>query len=295
MKRVTLLAAIFFAAAACGSFGPAQPHTLSLAYKAGDTYKYKFHSSTKQTVTMSGEGLPTQIDVVANESVKVNSVDGSGAADLSITFSNFTVKSVAAGITNTTTGIPSNTTEVKIAADGTISSVAGNQIQSGNPLALFSGFGGGFFISAVLPDHPVKPGDKWSKTYDQAMPSSFMSGSSHIMSDSTYLRDETLNGVTAAVVETKSTGTISVKGAPEAEGAPPGNITMNVDFTTDVTTWIDPSGHRIMKSHGTAHDQGTVDFSNPPTTRPGIVSPTPLPVMGPISSSGDSTTDLTPA
>ncbi len=293
MKRIALLGAII-ALGACGSLGPAQPHTLSLAYKAGDTYKYRFHSSTKQTVTMSGESLPTQIDIAANESVKVNSVDGSGTADLSITFSDFTVKSVAAGVTNTTTGLPSNTTEVEIAADGTISSVAGNQIQSGNPLALFSGFGGGFFISAVLPDHPVKPGDTWSKSYDQAMPSTFMSGSSHITSDSTYLRDETLNGVTAAVVETRSTGTIDAKGSPEAAGAPPGNITMNVDFTTDVTTWIDPGGHRIMKSHGTSHDQGTVDFSNPSTTHPGI-SPTPLPVMGPISSSGDSTTDLTPA
>ena len=294
MKRIALLAGIL-ALAACGSFGPNQPHTLSLAYKAGDTYKYRFHSSTRQTVTFSGQALPTQIDITAKESVKVNSVDASGTADLSITFSDFTLRSVAAGVTNTTTGLPSNTTEVKIAADGTISSIDGSELAAANPLAGFSGFGGGFFITAVLPDHPVKPGDTWSKTYDQTPPATFLTGSTHITSNSTYLRDETLNGVTAAVVETKSSGTIDLSGAPKAAADPTGSVTLKGTFTADVTTWIDPSGHRVMKSHGTAHDDGTVDFprSFEPT---GNATPTPLPILqGPISASGDSTTDLTPA
>ena len=294
MKQFALLAA-FLVASACGSLGPAQAHTLSLAYKTGDTYRYAFHSATRQTVNMGGQTLPTQIDIKAAESVKVNSVDPNGTADLTITFNNVAFKSEAAGITNTTTGLPADTMDLTIAADGTISTVDGSPIEASNPIAGFTGVGGGFFITAVLPNHPVKPGDTWSKTYDQTLPASFINGGSHITSASSYLRDESLNGVNAAVVETKSSGTITITGKPAA-GSPDGGLNLQGTFTTDVTTWIDPSGHRVMKSHGTAHDDATIKFSGLQTAPARETGPSPLPALqGPLTSSGDSTTDLAPA
>ncbi len=291
MKRVALLAVFFVAA--CGSFGIAQPHTLSLAYKAGDTYKYKFHATSKQTANMTGMSVPIQLETSANETVTVKSVDSSGTADMTITLSDLTIKSVTGGITNTTTGMPSNSVDVKIKADGTVVSVDGNSMMAGSPIAAFSGIGGGFFIAAVLPDNAVKVGDSWSKTYDQSDPHGF--GTVHITSTSKYLRDETVNNVTTAVVETKSDGKIDFTSPAANTSSVIGGLSMHGTFTTDVTTWIDTGGHRIVKSHSTAHDDVTLNFPtmSPPATNK--TTPTAPIMQGPITAIGDSTSDLTPA
>src|SRR5207248_2255419 len=181
MRRVALL--VLFFVAACGSFGAAQPHTLSLAYKAGDTYKYKFHSTSKQTAGTGGMTIPVSVDTSANETV------------------------------------------------------------------------------AVLPDKAVKVGDTWSKTYDQKDP--IGSGTVHIVSDSKYLRDESFNGVTAAVVETKSTSTLDLSGPTQGTPGAMSGVSVKGTFTTDVMTWIDPNGHRVLKSHSTAQDDLTINL---PTT-----------------------------
>jgi hypothetical protein len=284
MKWLALLAVLVLAA--CGSIG-AQAHTLSLAYKAGDTYKYKFHATSKQTAGMSGISIPISLDMTAAESVTVKSVDSSSVADLSISLSDFTMKTVTGGVTNTTTGLPMSSIEVKIRPDGTVVSVDGNAITAGNGLESLSGFGGGFFVSAVLPDHAVKAGDTWSKTYDQTFPNS--DAKLHVVSDSKYVRDESVNGVNAAVVETKSTGSIDMSGPPGATGGMMDSFSVKGTFTTDVTTWIDPNGHRVLKSHATGHDDATINF---PTASPATNSPM---MQGPVTATGDSTTDLSPA
>ena len=295
MKRLALVAVSVFVLAGCGAFGTASAHTLSLAYKAGDTYKYKLHASSKQTVTTSEISFPLNFDISADESIKVKSVDSSGTADLAITLSNLTMKSAMGGVSNTTTGVPAQTINVQVGADGRLVSVEGNQLPGGTPMQAFSGLGGGFFITAVLPAKPVKPGDTWTKDYDQANPNG--TGGTHVTSKSTYLRDESLNGVNAAVVETKSTMTIDMtidESSPSSEMGMSG-LTMKGTVTTDVTTWVDPDGHRVMKTHSTAADDATIDLKLPPPTRlspPATAGPG---FSGPMSAKGEATTDLTPA
>jgi hypothetical protein len=283
MKRFALLG--FVLLAACGSLG-AQSHTLSLAYKAGDTYKYKFHATSKQTASMSGMSIPITFEMSANETVKVNSVDTSGVADLTISLGDLSVKTVMGGVTNTTTGLPNNSVDVKIRRDGTVASVDGNELAGANPLAALSGLGGGFFVSAVLPDHAVKAGDTWSKTYDQPFEKDL--GTLHLVSDSRYLRDDNVSGVNAAVVETKSTGSIEMNGPSAAAAGPMQGFALKGTFTTDVTTWIDPNGHRVIKSHSTGHDDVTVDVPTMATDNAPML-------QGPVTATGDSTTDLSPA
>lgn len=286
MKRVALFAVVL-AVAACGSFG-AHAQTLSLAYKAGDTYKYKFHAASKQTAAMSGISFPITVDMTANEAVAVKSVDSTGIADLTITMSDLSVKATTAGVTNTTTGMAPQSTDVKVRPDGTAVSVDGKDVTGGNPLAALSGLGGGFFITAVLPDHAVKEGDSWSKTYDQDFPNGH--GTLHIVSNSKYLRDESVNGVDAAVVETKSTGSIDVSEPSPASGTTaPSGLAVKGTFTTDVTTWIDPGGRRVVKSHATGHDDLTVNLPSMSTSQSGPK------IQGPVTATGDSTTDLIPA
>lgn len=286
MKRLALLAVL--ALAGCGSLG-VQAHTLSLAYKAGDTFKYHFHATSKQTAEMQGMSIPITLDMTADESVKVKSVDSAGVADLAISLGNLSVKTVTGGVTNTTSGMQENTVEVKLRPDGTLVSVDGNEITQGGPLAAVSGVGGGFFIAAVLPDHAVKVGDTWSKTYDQPLGAA-LPGSAHIVSNSKYLRDESVNGVNAAVVETKSAGSIDTTQASPSTATKTGNISFKVTFTTDVTTWIDLHGHRVVKSHATGHDDVSIDF---PSMSTGLET-SPM-AQGPATAKGDSTTDLTPA
>ena len=293
MKRLALVAVSVFVLAGCGAFGTASAHTLSLAYKAGDTYKYKLHASSKQTVTTSEISFPLNFDISADESIKVKSVDSSGTADLAITLSNLTMKSTMGGVSNTTTGVPAQTINVQVGADGRLVSVEGNQLPGGTPMQAFSGLGGGFFITAVLPAKPVKPGDTWTKDYDQANPNG--TGGAHVTSKSTYLRDESLNGITAAVVETKSTMTIDMTfgdSSPSSEIGMSG-LAMKGTVTTDVTTWIDPDGHRVMKTHSTAADDATIDLKLPPTrlSPPATAGPG---FSGPMSAKGEATTDLTP-
>ena len=292
MKRSVLPAVLLLVLAACGSFG-AQAHTISLAYKAGDSYVYKFHATSKQVASVGGTSVPIDLETSAKETVTVKSVDSSGTADLAITLSDMTLKTVTAGFTNTTTGMPSNSVDVKVRADGTVVSVDGNSMIGASPFAALSGIGGGYFTTAVLPDRAVKVGDSWSKTYDQTDPKSLVAV--HVTSSSTYLRDETVDNVTTAVVETRSEGKIDFIGGAADTSSAMARLPIHGTFTTDVTTWIDTSAHRVVKSHSTAHDNVTLTFPtiSPPTTDKTMPM---MPFMqGPVTATGDSTTDLSPA
>jgi hypothetical protein len=295
MRRLALAALLVVA---CGT-ATIQPQTLSLGYKKGDTYKYTFHAVTKQTMGMSGMTIPVDVDMTANESIVVNSVDPSGTADLAITLSNMSIKTSAGGTTNTTTGTPDTTVDVKVASDGRITSLNGTTVGGGNPFTAFTGMGG-FFMSAVLPPNPVKVGDTWTKDYDQTNPDG--SGAVHVTSKSKYLRDETVNGTKSAVVETTSSSTIDMTidmskaaGGQSNTGLLPGggqlqSIAIKGTVTSDVTSWIDPNGHRIVKSHQTGTDDANMTINLSASAAQSIPG-----LTGPISIKGDQTADLKPA
>jgi hypothetical protein len=288
MRRLVLVALF---AVACGAV-QAHAQSLALAYHGGDTYKYALHSTADETIDVGAMKVPLKTDIGARETVTVKSVDSSGTADLSIAMSNLTIKSVASGVTNTTSSGSMPAIDIRVAADGRILSFNGTSI-GGNPFASFSGLGGGFF-SAVLPDTAVKPGDTWSKDYDQANP--LGSGTIHLTTNSKYLRDESLQGINAAVVETTTSGSVDLtidlsKAIGSASPLFPGgatSMTIKGTETSDVTTWIDPSGHRVLQSRMTGSTDATMTMDlGSETTMPGLT--------GPFSIKGSATTDLTPA
>ena len=58
--------------------------------------------------------------------------------------------------------------------------------------------------------------------------------------------------------------------------------------TSDVTVWIDPSSHRILKSHMTSQTTANLSFD--------LAAASKLPAMiGPMSIKGGATVDRTPA
>lgn len=294
IKRLSLLVLFGLLAAACGAV-PVQARSLSLAYHGGDVYTYKLTSVSKRTVE-GATSATTEVQTTATESIKVQSVDSSGVADLTITLSNYVLKTISGGLTNTLTGIPDSAREARVAPDGTVLSMDGVPSTAGNPMQSFTFVGQGLYVTAVLPSGAVKPGDTWSKDYRQAGPGG--AGAIQVTSQSKYLRDESVNGVNAAVVETTSKATLdmSIGPVPGASAQPSSSPNaassadgMSIQGTesTDVTTWIDVSDHRILKSHSTETDDGTMTWH--------ITSTNPLPMMsGPITVRGTATTNLDP-
>lgn len=282
MRRPVAVLLLAVLALSCGKVNAAQPRMLLLAFKAGATYKYRFDSSRTHTLTTTATSLTNTTEISADESITVKSVDSSGNADLALTITNYAIKTVAGGVTSTTTLPSLDTSDVQVASDGRVITWDGSNTGANDPLLAFTG--GGFFTTAVLADHPVKPGDTWTKSYTQTLRDATGSGL-HVVSNSTYLRNESLDGVDAAVVETKSTATIDVSMTGSDLG-----MTMKATDTADVTTWFDPSDHRVMKTHATSVDNGTMDFTSTDPTLGQLPG-----ANGPMSDSGTSTTDLTPA
>jgi hypothetical protein len=290
MRRLALVALV---AVACGA-STQQAQDVRLAYQKGDTYKFAIHSTANETIDAGIVTFPLKLDMKANQTVTVKSVDSVGTADLSVEMTNASITTAVNGVDNNTT-VPSQTLTMQVGADGRVVSVNGTAMAT-NPFMAFSGVGGGF-ISAVLPDKPVQPGDKWSKTYDQSNPQG--SGAIHVTADSKYVKDEgklavietTSSSTIDLVVDmTKMTGELTGSGIP---GLTPGSLqTINFKGTVKglITTWIDPSTHRVAKTHRTSKVDATMTMTLTPGASQGMIG-----LTGPISIKGDETTDLTPA
>jgi hypothetical protein len=301
MRRLVVVAVLLVA---CGIL-PAHAQTLSLAFKQGDTDKYSLQFNGTFSVNAGAIAQDVKFDAKAKETVAITSVESDGTADVTVTLADLTITTTGKspdGSTSTTTTTQTNAIppqQLRVAPDGRILSINGESISSESPFGVLVG---GELAYAVLPDSAVKPGDKWSKSYDQAQPGG---GSSvQVTSNSTYLRDESFHGVNAAVIETKSTAdfTMSFGSFGPPAGSPAGNpgagtaaggAAMQGTVMSDTTSWIDPGAHRVLKSTMTANLKASITGleGGPPT-----VSPNPGAIIaGPITITGTQSLDLDPA
>ena len=296
MKRLGMFA-IVLVVAACGSVG-AQAHTISLAYKAGDTYKYGLHIVVKYTLATSGVSMPLSLDLSAKETLSVKSVDSGGTADIGLTVSDLTLKTSANGTSNSTSTTTSTTVDMKVAPDGQVVSINGNAL--GN--STFPGLTGtqGGLVTAILPDKAVKPGDTWSKSFDE--PNPLGSGTIHATSDNKYLRDEKVGNANTAVVESKVNTNLALTidlaamlGQSGGTVLPTGggaggvqSLALKGTSVSDITSWIDTGARQVVKTHST----GTVDATLTLNMAAGSTTPG---LAGPITFKGTQAMDLTPA
>lgn len=292
MRRLALLA--FLLVAGCGSFGIAQAQTISLSYKAGDVYKYGLHMVLKYNIAGSGMTFPLDLDLTAKETVTVKSVASDGTADLSIAISDISTKTSMNGSSSSTSSTTGGTIDVKVTKDGRVLSVNGTTLGT----SAFPGISGpqSGYVSAILPDHPVKPGDTWTKSYD--VPNTIGSGAIHATSDNKYLRDEKVGAVNAAVIESKVDTNLDVSidlSSMLGQSATPapaagGGVVLKGTSDSDTTSWIDAGGHRVVKTHSTSTVDATVTVNVSPP--PSATVPT---LTGPITLKGTQTLDMTPA
>jgi hypothetical protein len=262
--------------------------TLKIVFHQGTTYRFSFHAVDRLA---SGTEPASQVEFTAQETASVQSVDSSGVAEIAVALDN--VSLIVGGVSS-----PADTGNsrpaaysIKIARDGRILSMDGPPIASKFPFRI--GFDGSLIV-AVLPDDSVKPGDSWTKTYDQVNPFGTSSGTLRIQSGSKYLRNETFAGVSAAVVETTSMATINstenlLPGASATPSYPqlPGGVVgfaLTGTTSTDVTTWIDPHTNRVLKTHVTAKTNAAIDSV--------VAAGAPTPTAAPIFGEADESVDL---
>jgi len=244
----------------CGIL-PAHAQTISLAFKQGEQFKYTLHFTGTFSAQVGNVSQDVKIDAKARETVSITTVESDGTADMTLTLSVLTITitgksadgSTTTSTTSQTSAIPPQ--QLKVAPDGRILSINGESISSASPFGVLAG---SYLVYAVLPDTAVKPGDKWSKSYDQAQ----LGGSSsvHVMTNSTYLRDESFHGVNAAVIETKSAADFTMNLFPPQSSPPstpngaragptPGGFgAMQGSVESDTTSWLDPGARRVLKS-----------------------------------------------
>src|SRR5207237_8530452 len=100
MRRLAAL--LFLVVSGCGSIGSVQAHSISLAYKAGDTYKYALHAVLNYTIGAEGFSVPFNLDMTGKETISVKSVDSGGTADLTSSLTDLSGNTTNHATTNTT-------------------------------------------------------------------------------------------------------------------------------------------------------------------------------------------------
>ncbi len=278
------LAAIALLTIACSGVVPhnaatVHPHTLTLSYSRGDIYQYRFvltSDFTIQTVALTEQEM---IDLAAKETLTVSSVDSAGVAEVMVTFTDANLKTTL-GSGQSTAVInngPSTLTDTHfwLAPDGRALSAYDGGSLPDDPV-MFGVAADARFGSVVLSDSAVKPGDTWITNYD--VPSISGAGSIQVIAKSSYLRNETFGGVQVAVVETISTANvdIGIKGSSGILGT----------ARSDVTSWINPSAHRIVKTMVTSSSELSMAASPLGSLVPGA---------GPFTQKGTQTLNLEPA
>jgi hypothetical protein len=187
----------------------------ALQYSPGQTLRYQMTMTMDAHFTSIELGLdqPVKGTFAMTVSMRVVSVDGAGTATLDLT-----LEKGSTTVAGQTTRLPKGFhTEIRIAKDGQLVSGVGLTAAIGG-----TGLGppGSDQFTPLLPDHPVVPGDTWSKDFDAPFP--FGGGSLHYRTRSELIRYEDVAGVHAAVIQS--------------------DVTIPLDFSLDLRTLLEATG-----------------------------------------------------
>lgn len=261
---VVLAAGSFLVLNRKGSGGGGTAFALSLVQ--GQTYRYQMGLTFNGTVSAGGQQIPFNMKASETIAWKIDSVDQDGVADVTMS-----IEKLAA----TVNGVRSPSEEpppvkIRVARDGRVLTAGNIQLAGqGDAGTLFPG--SDQFVP-LLPDHPVKPGDYWTKNFDQDFP--FGSGHLRYVTRNLYVRDEMVDGVNAAVISTsvKLPLDFSIdlsklgRALGEAGEQIPSGAKMIFGGSADITTlaWLDVQQGQLVKSSGNGRMDITVELKGVP-------------------------------
>lgn len=263
--------------------GRAEAVPLALAFTEGESETYRISQSIEGDLALSGfggeipegfAGMHLVLDMSQTVTWDVLSVDEDGVATISVTTSDASAS--FNGIEAPSSELVSPPVEMRVAPDGRILSIDD---------VSFAGFEGGGLpgegslpgmsqITPLLPEDgaPVAPGDTWDASYSQDLP--FAEGSIDYDVHSTYLRNEEVGGVDAAVISSTMTVPFDLSfrmkdlaaileeqgaGVTDKELSELRHATMaiegNLEF--DMTSFVDFGAQKLLGSESA----GTFDFT----------------------------------
>jgi hypothetical protein len=195
---VLLVAGVAWVLLSRGDTAEAQP--LALSFTQGQEQTYAIHLTMDANMSSDVFEQPLKMDLSETVTWRVKSVDQDGTATIEITVSE--VSGSLNGEPVPSTDIPP--LEMVIASDGRVLS-AGGIAFGGSPDTQGFGFPGMEQLTPILPDSgdAVSVGDTWEKTFSQDFP--YGEGTIEFTASSTYLRNDTVDGREAAVIETQMT------------------------------------------------------------------------------------------
>ena len=255
-----------------GSGGPSPAFALDLA--AGQTYTYHFNFNIQGSAVAGGQTIPVKESLGAKMDWSVEAVDPGGVATVAVTMSDYQV--TVNGKALPASQIPAAATSftMKIGSDGRILSSGG---AFGDALAGTDTSAGGLpgtnQLTPLLPGHDVKPGDTWAKTFKQDLP--FGMGTLRYKTKSRYVRDEQMNGVNAAVIETKMNIPLHLKldlakvlqGSDPPGALPAGShpvISYSGRSNMVDTGWFDPEQRQMIRMQVTGSFNMDMTFRGMP-------------------------------
>ena len=203
----------------------AEAQPLAFSFTQGQERTYDVHQTMDANISSPLFGdQALSMDVTQVIGWKVVSVDDAGTATIEVTVSDMS------GTLNGTEvpSAPALPIEIQIAADGRVLSAGGLALGAAETQGF--GFPGMGQLTPILPDDgdAVSVGDTWDKEFSQDFP--FGEGTIDFSATSTYVRNETLNGREAAVIQTQ--------------------MTVPIDATLDLAELVDVLGPEITGATG---------------------------------------------
>lgn len=213
-----------------GDSAEAQP--LALSFTQGQSETYAIHQTMDGQVSSDLLGdMQLDMDVTQVVTWQVASVDDQGVATIEVSVAEMSGSVNGMEIPAAASAMPP--IELVIAPDGRIISAGGLALGGAGQTQGF-GFPGMGQLTPILPDEgdAVAPGDTWEKHFSQDFP--YGDGAIEFSATSTYDRNETVNGVEAAVIVTQ--------------------LSVPMDFTMDFQELIDSLGEDLGAAGATGID-----------------------------------------
>lgn len=257
MSRCLAALALLLLLMGCSIPGTVQARAFSTGFKAGDTIRYRIHTTASGTIQAGSQQVPISSDHTLAEIIQVASVDAAGAATLTVTTEDVTGNATA-GSGSTA---PTSATMV-IGSDGRIKSGAATQLNGRVP-----SLPGLDQLTPIFPGHSVKPGDTW--TSEDSRPNPFGAGGFNFTAHNRYVKDEAVGGSSAAVVDTILEGPVdfTIDFTKVAGAITTGAQAAPIHYTGSVNNsrryWVDLASHQVLKSTASGTYQLTYALTVP--------------------------------
>jgi hypothetical protein len=250
----------------------------ALTLSRDKTYSYDVRLGMRGTISMQGEQVPFRMEMDQVIGWRVESTDSEGTATVAVT-----VEIRAAQLNGQPApAIPAQTSRIRVARDGRILSAdfALSGLGTNRPGDFGSLVPGGDQFMPLLPNHPVKVGDTWTKAFDQELP--FGMGRLRYDVESSLLRYGDIDGKRMAVLfstlRLPLNMTIDLRKLLAASGTTggqplPGGGDPKMKFggsmTMQQTAWFDQAHGELYLTTGIARFDMSIEFKDfPPQANP---------------------------